>query len=404
MNSVGIDVSKGKSMVAVMRPFGEVVASPFEVAHTEEGLNKLAQFIKGLSGETKAVMEYTSSYYLPIARYLHKAGIFVCVEHALLVHRYGGNTIRKGKTDKIDSVKIANYGLDHWVVMKEYVPEDELRRELKMFNRQYSQYMNIKVNLANNLTYLLDQTFPTLKELFTSPPLGDGHEKWIDFAGKFWHCECICRISENAFKERYRAWCKKAGYLYSEAKAEDIYVSTAGHVNTLPYDDATKLLVTQAVAQINSVAETMATILHEVQRLAAMLPEYPIVMAMPGVGSIIGPRLMAEIGDVGRFTRKEALVAFAGVDAPPYQSGTYNSSNCRISKRGSPHLRKALFVAMSCLLRSLQEDDPVYQFMRKKQAEGKPYLVYMMAGANKFLRIYYARVSEHLDKLNAEIV
>ena len=79
MNAVGIDVSKGKSMIAVMRPFGEVVASPCKISHTERELEELTRFLKSLSGEIKVIMEYTGNYYQPIARYLHKSGIFVSV-------------------------------------------------------------------------------------------------------------------------------------------------------------------------------------------------------------------------------------------------------------------------------------------------------------------------------------
>lgn len=66
MNAVGIDVSKGKSMIAVMRPFGEVVASPYEITHTERELGELTRLLKSLSGETKVIMEYTGKYYQPI--------------------------------------------------------------------------------------------------------------------------------------------------------------------------------------------------------------------------------------------------------------------------------------------------------------------------------------------------
>jgi len=85
MNAVGIDVSKGKSTVAVMRPFGEVVAEPFEVAHTEAELGKLACFLEKLPGETRIVMEYTGSYRQPIAKVLYLAGLFVSVVNALLI-------------------------------------------------------------------------------------------------------------------------------------------------------------------------------------------------------------------------------------------------------------------------------------------------------------------------------
>jgi hypothetical protein len=110
MNSVGIDVSKGKSMVAVMRPFGEVVVSPFEVRHTDSELSKLAKLLKSLDGETRVVMEATGNYHTPVAWLLHDAGLYVSVVNAMLVHDYGNNSLRRAKTDKKDAVKLANYG------------------------------------------------------------------------------------------------------------------------------------------------------------------------------------------------------------------------------------------------------------------------------------------------------
>ena len=117
---------------------------------------------------------------------------------------------------------------------------------------------------------------------------------------------------------------------------------------------------------------------------------------MRGIGPVLGPQLMAEIGDVRRFERKQSLVAFAGIDAPPFQSGSFEAHNRRISKRGSPALRKVLFQIMDVILKTASEGDQVFQYLDKKRAEGKHYYVYMMAGANKFLRIYYAKVKESL--------
>lgn len=111
-----------------------------------------------------------------------------------------------------------------------------------------------------------------------------------------------------------------------------------------------------------------------------------------GAGPITEPQIMAEIGDVN----KGALVAFAGVDVPPFQSGTFDSKNRHVSKRGSPHLRAALFRVCSVILQCKDERNAVYAFMDRKRAEGKHYYVYMVAGAAKFLRIYYARVKERL--------
>ena len=131
---------------------------------------------------------------------------------------------------------------------------------------------------------------------------------------------------------------------------------------------------------------------------ASKLPEYPVVMAMKGVGLSLGPQLMAEIGDVTRFTHKGAVTAFAGVDPGVNASGDYSQKSVHASKHGSPMLRKTLFQIMDVLIKT-KPDDAVYLFMDKKRAEGKPYYVYMTAGANKFLRVYYGRVKEYLSAL-----
>lgn len=100
MNAVGIDVSKGKSTVAVLRPQGIVVASPYDVFHTSSDLKVLVSTLKKLQGETRVVMEATGNYYEPIARVLHEQGIFVSVVNPMLISDFGGNTLRKPKTDK----------------------------------------------------------------------------------------------------------------------------------------------------------------------------------------------------------------------------------------------------------------------------------------------------------------
>lgn len=397
MNAVGIDVSKGKSTVVVLRPFGEVVAVPYDVEHNEAELKKLADFLKSLPGETRVLMEYTGHYYEPIARYLHEEGIFVSVINAILSHDYNKNSIRKAKTDKIDAIKLASMALDRWLDLQEYIPEDEVRQTLKICNRQYGQYTKLKTMLKNNLIALLDQTFPDANKLFTSPARKtDGHEKWVDFVQKFWHCECVCGLSERQFKDKYARWCKRNGYHYSSYKAEEVYAASCGNVGLLPLCESTKVLITQAILQLQTIEEALAALKNEMLQLSSRLPEFETVMALYGVGDTLGPQLIAEIGDVSRFKNKKSLIAFAGIDSPPDQSGQVDKRSKSITKRGSPTLRKTLFQIMSVIIQSCPENEPVYEYLDKKRAEGKPYKVYMIAAANKFLRIYYARVKECL--------
>lgn len=395
MNAVGIDVSKGKSTVAVIQPFGIVLAEPFDVFHTDSDLKNLTDFIKSLSGETKVVMEYTGTYYEPIANALHNEGIFVSVVNPLLIDDYGTNRVRKVKTDKKDSLKIASFAIDKWLDLREYIPADDIRKTLKILNRQYIQYNKILVMQKNNLIALLDSCFPNVNTLFTSPRReSDGHEKWIDFVMKFPHIHSVSKLSLSAFKIKYQSWCKKNNYNYSESKAAEIHAYSRTQVSVLPMTDSVIKIITEAAALLNSTLETLRTLRDEMDWLSSTLPEYEVVMELYGVGKVLGSQLIAEIGDVRRLDSSKSLVALAGIDPPPNQSGQVDPKSRSISKRGSPALRKILFQIMAIIIQNKPVNDPVYQFLDKKRSEGKPYRVYMIAAAHKFLRIYYARVME----------
>ena len=399
MNAAGIDVSSRKSTVAVLRPFGEVVKLPFDVRHSAEDLTTLAEQLKAIEGETRVVMEHTGRYYEGIAKVLHEAGLYVTAVNPLLIKEYGNNSLRKVKTDKADAVKIARYALDNWAELRDYTPMDTIRYDLKTLNRQFQLATKQKTAVANNLIALQEQSFPGIRKLFDSPVRSDGTQKWVNFTHDFWHADCVRRSSQNAFTERYRKWCKRNHYLFSVATATEIYALAKSAVVLVQKTSITKTLVQEAANQLTAISHAAETYRNEMNKLAAQLPEYPVVMEMYGVGESLGPQLMAEIGDVRRFDRKQSLVAFAGVDPMPNQSGEKNVRSNKASKRGSPYLRKALFNVMTCYLQKAPADEPVFQFLNRKRAEGKPYYVYMTAGANKFLRRYYGKVIEYLSTL-----
>ena len=249
------------------------------------------------------------------------------------------------------------------------------------------------------LYYLYSNINPGVNKLFDSPTREDGSEKWVDYAYSFWHADCVRSKSLNSFTEHYQSWCKRKGYNFSADKAEKIYHLSSDLIAVFPKDDTTKMLIRQAVALLNTASETVESLRLKMNELASTLPEYPVVLAMDGVGPTLGPQLMSEIGDVTRFTHRGALTAFAGVDPGKDDSGQRIRKSVPTTKKGSPYLRKTLFQIMDGLIKRSPADDPVYAFMDKKRAQGKPYYVYMTAGANKFLRIYYGRVKEYLASL-----
>ena len=395
MVSVGIDISKGKSTVCLMKPFGEILAGPMEISHVDSELKTLVKLIKSLNDEVKVVMEATGIYHLPVLTYLKDHGVFASVINPYQMKKYRVQGLRRVKTDKADSMTIAKYGLDNWDDLKDFVSSEEKYRELTLLSRQYRHYMRIHVASLLELTHILDHTMPGVKKEFNSWDSENGKDKLSDFAEHYWHYDNIRKKSERQFVESYLKWAKKKGYRQNQNKAAKIYSMAKEGIPTLPADQTTKMLVIQAIEVLRRVDETLNTILTRMQEIAKTLPEYPVVRSMGGVGDILAPRLIADIGDVRRFHNSKALIAYAGIDAPPYQSGQFTGTNRSISKRGSSAIRKTGYEVMKVLKsHSEPEDGAVYRYVLKKEAEGKPKKVAKIAGLNKFLRIYYARVME----------
>ena len=374
MNAVGIDVSKGKSTVVALAPGGKFLSRPFNVLHTKSGIKELVSFVRTLDGDTRIVMEHTGRYYEPLLQRLAASDLFVTAVNPKLIKDFGNNTLRKVKTDKADAKKIARYALDNWCDLRQHTGMDTTRTQLKTMNRQFAFCM---------------------KQKTACPASADGSQKWVDYVLTFWHVDYVCSMTLSTFTERYRKWCHRHGYNFQPDKPGLLMEKAKDLIAMLPMDKTTKMLVQTSIAQLNVLSKTVEALRTQMIALAEQLPEYPVVIDMNGVGPTLASQLIAEIGDITRFPRRGSLTAFAGVDPGAKQSGTMQVKSNKTSKAGSPHLRRALFQIVSGLLMR-SPDDAVYNFMDKKRSEGKPYYVYMTAGANKFLRIYYGRVNEYL--------
>ena len=396
MLSVGIDVSKEKSTVCAMRPFGEIVVMPFEINHTDSALSELMRMIKRLDTDSKVVMEATGIYHLPVASFLRENGLFVSVINPYEMKLYRAQDLRKVKTDKRDSMTIANYGIDKWFDLREFTPQEDVYAELRLLGRQYRFFMESRIDHLLNLTHLLDYTMPGVKACFGGWSESSGKDKLCDFVEEYWHYDNITRRSEKKFVEHYQKWTKKKGYQFSETKALQIYSLAKDGIPTIsPNAPSTKMLLLEAVKALREVNSALFAILTRMKELAKTLPEYPVVRAMGGVGDVLAVKLIAEIGDVRKFKSGKALIAYAGIDPPPYESGRFIGTERHISKRGSTTLRKIGYEVMRCVKSNGgNRDTAVYDFMLKKEDEGKAKKVAKIAALNKFLRIYYARVME----------
>jgi transposase len=404
MIAIGIDVSKGHSTVSAVAEGKKVIQKPYDVKHNKTELSKLIDFIKKYDEETCVVMEHTGVYYRIVAETLHAAGIRVSAVNPVLIHQFGNNTLRKVRTDPKDSVKIAKYTLENREDLRDYSTTDTIRDDLKSFIRQFSFENKTLTAHKNSLGAMLERVFPGIDGIFSfsNPAKANGHLKIVDFIIEFWHNDCVSLLTETKFIEKYRKFCKKNRYNFNESTAKEIYALSRENLTSMGKTDTAKLLVQGAAKRVLYLSETVENLRAEMIKLAKKLPEFPAVIAIYGVGESLAAQLIGEIGDVRRFESKRALVAFAGVDPDKDDSGKKVSATGKISRSGNAMLRKVVYQAVECYLLNSPADEPVYQFLDKKRSEGKHFYVYMTAACNKFLRIYYARVKEFMDSLEAE--
>ena len=374
-----------------LKPGGEVLRTPYDILHTAEEIAKFIRDIRSYDEEVRVVLEATGHYHLPVVAQLLEADIFVCVVNALRMKKYCSQDIRKAKTDKIDAVKIAAFGLTYWHELQQATPTDEVYRELRLLSRQYFQLTAMLVKAKITLGNLLDNVMPGIANILEDR---DPNHKLTDFVLKYLHFDKITAMGERKFAADYCKWAKKQGYRMYERQAEEIFALVQNSIPALPMTPSTTIVVKEAIRIVREIESSRASILTQMQAFAKSLPEYSLIRDMACMGDKLTPLVIAEIGDVRKFHSKHALIAYTGIDAPPYQSGGFYGTERHISKRGNGYLRKVGFEIMQCKLRLKPEGDAVYEFIQKKRSEGKCGKEAMVAGINKFLRIYYGKVTE----------
>ena len=396
--SVGIDVSMGKSTIAIISTDGEVISEPFEIEHTKSGFNLVLEKIKDIPKDNvKFVMESTGNYCKSLLKIITDNGYFATVENPLTIKKYCDINIRKVKTDKKDALKIACYGSERWHKLIRYTPSDEIYSELRFLSRQYDEQMSLKVMKKIHLSGLIEVTFPGLKKIFNGDSL---YMLMLDIYKKYYHPSLVLSKSKSSFIKDVEKISKKTGHRIGMRVAEEMYFLANECIPSSPCNESTQLAVSNCVLLLQNLEEITNNIIAKMDELARRLPEFETVSNMSGVGNKIRARLIAEIGDVRRFKNSNCLIAYAGIDVPPFQSGQFVATNRRITKRGNKHLRKVGYETMKSLKTvKPTKDNAVYLFILKKENEGKGSITAKIAGLNKFLRIYYARVMEVYNNL-----
>lgn len=377
---LGIDIAKNNHVATLINEQSTPLFKGFSFTNTISGgeslLAKLNQHINAPT-DIEIGMEATGHYWLSLYSYLVEKGYAVHVINPIQTDGWRkGIEIRKRKTDKIDSFLIADlirYG--------DFV-ETSLSDESMMSLRNLSRFRHYLVgsigDLKRKAVCVLDQTFPEYQSVFsnifgqTSGELLLNFQTADDFA-----CITAEQLETALENISFKNFAKSKLTKISELAAQSFGLKFCRDSFSLQL----KLLLEQIrfiEAQVSDVETEMETILSKLNS--------PIT-TIPGIGIVTGSTILGEIGDINRFSTPSKLVAFSGLDASVLQSGENMGTYCKMSKRGSPYLRKAIFQA--ALVAS--NHDPVFKaFYQQKRSEGKHHLTAIGAVARKLCYIIHA--------------
>lgn len=395
---VGIDVSKGKSTIAIMSNEGEIIEEPFEIIHDIDGFEFLEEKLKKIAKEDlKIVMEETGTYHLPILGYLLNKGYFVTAKNALEIKKYLDRGLRKAKTDRKDAYKLSEYACDNWYKLIKVRENDEIYNNLKFLSRQYLSTIAVQVKQKVNFSNLCDLLFPGYYQLLDENTFILG----LEIFKKYYHPHIVKNKKVDLFIKEVDKIAKKLGHRNAGISlAKKIYTLAQKTFSTFPNNQYAQLSANSCADTLICTIKASSIIIAEMDKLARELPEYDIINELPGCGKKLTSRVIAEIGDIRRFKNAGSIIAYCGLDAPPYQSGQFESKNRHISKRGNKYLRKTGYEIMQSIKSNPKKDNELLTYMIKKENEGKLKKVAKIAGLNKFLRMYYGKVKKKYRELN----
>ena len=363
MIAVGIDVSKAKSTVAVLNSDGSIRTKPFTMHHTLSDMDAMVKYLNDLDESFTILMEYTGHYHYPVLKKLQEEGFPVCLVNPYQMKKYGDVEIHKAKTDKKDALRIAKYALEKSYMLTPYTSLEQKYEDLKFLSRQYNQRISMVSYTKTQLTNLLDETMPGITSLLKLKSRKPNECALLLFIKKYGSFDRVKAMGKSRFLSSYATLMKKSHDRYAPQKSLSIYELACDSITTRGDNDYIIAAQNQLVDLLATVQNAADEEIAQMQNIAETIPEYRILRAMNGVGDRLGPIILAEIGDIRRFHSAKALNSYAGNDAPPYQSGQFESRNRHISKRGSSALRKACFEVMQALKLTKPQDDPVYLFI-----------------------------------------
>ena len=376
---IGIDIAKRSHEAVIITEDGQIVRKAFNFRNNCTGYNLLLEQVRKLTNVKSQIvfaMESTAHYWLALYARLLKDGYTVIVLNPIQSHSLRELYIRKTKTDAKDSLIIADL-VRFGRCQASNVPQDKVLA-LRELCRSRAYLIDTAADLKRKLIALLDRIFPEYETLFDSifgkASVAVLRKYPTPQKLKNAHLEKLTEILWESSGGRFGEW--KARQLKEAAYSSFGIEDSCGVYSAL---------LGMFLEQILSLAE-QADLIEK--QIASLLKEFDTQLtSIPGVGTVLAATILSEIGDISRFSSANKLLAFAGLDPSVKQSGEFTSNQNRMSKRGSPYLRRAIWLASTV---AVQRDPMFGAYYEKKMSEGLHYLNVIGHVSRKMTAVIFA--------------
>ena len=382
---LGIDIAKVNHVASLINEDGSILIKAIKFTNSNEGLQKLIDSINEYDqSQIYCAMEATGTYWLSLFSALTDKGFNVSVFNPYQIKSFrGAYTNRKQKNDVIDSILIANF-LNFNGTKQTSLPNDDLLA-LKNLTRYRSNLVSNISKAKTQVTGILDKVFPEYSDLF-SDIFGEASKQIL--------LNCPTPNEVINFNTRKLAnILKKAsrGY-HSTDKVREVKSLAKNSFGIKFTGDACSFEIKQLINQIIFLENQAHELEVKIKEIYSKLDNH--LQSIPGIGEVTAPIILAEIGDINNFSSPSKLTAFAGIDPSEKQSGNKKSTDEKTSKRGSPYLRHAIYLAAMVA----SNNDPVmHDYYIKKRAEGKHHYVALTGIERKLLGIIFHVLKENRD-------
>ena len=378
MYIIGIDIGKNHHEASIVSPEGKQIGRSLRFATTHKGADSLMRFIFKNIGNSPCVfgMEATGHYWYPIYSFLKAKRYTIYVINPIQSDSLRKMYIRQTKNDSIDSFLIAEvirFGQFGTTSMA-----DENILAMRQLCRYRDSVISSRTEIKLRIGTIMEQIFPEYEKQFSS--------LWVSTSMGILEKYLTPENIENApIDELFEIIKDKSHNRLTRAKAISIKEAAADTFGIKIAQDAFSFQLKQLIDRMNFLDK-------QIEALDCQILEYYekfdcYLHTIPGIGIIGAATILAEIGDISRFKNSSSLIAFAGIDPTVRQSGEFNSTHNHMSKRGSPYLRHAIFLAATtCSF----HNSPLNAYYKKKRDQGKHHLTATGAVARKLTTIIYA--------------